>query len=57
MGSTILCDLIVSLREEGKLSLKNESEQETNKEPKLICSMGIVKNEPYSEPYSESCNE
>jgi len=52
-----LCDLIVSLREEGKLSLKNESEQETNKEPKIICSMGIVKNEPYSEPYSESCNE
>jgi superfamily II DNA or RNA helicase len=53
-----LCDLIVSLREAGKLSLKNESEtyddQELNKEPKIICSMGIVKNEPYSESYSES---
>ena len=33
--------LVVSLRDEGKLSLKDEDEV-TYKEPKIICSMGIV---------------
>ncbi|MFV9645296.1 MAG: helicase-related protein [Desulfobacterales bacterium] len=40
-----LCRLVVSLRDEGKLSLKNEEEEEIYKEPKIICSMGIVNNE------------
>jgi len=39
-----LGQLIVSLRDEGKLSLKNEDEIK-HKEPKIICSMGIVDHE------------
>ena len=39
-----LTQLIVSLRDEGKLSLKNEDEIKY-KEPKIICSMGIVNHE------------
>lgn len=37
-----LAQIVVSLREEGKLSIKNE-EDSTHKEPRIICSMGIVK--------------
>lgn len=36
--------LVVSLRDEGKLSIKDEHKV-TYKEPKIICSMGIVRNE------------
>ncbi len=36
--------LVVSLRDEGKLSLKDE-EKVIYKEPKIICSMGIVSND------------
>jgi len=46
MGITdsTLAQIIVSLRDEGKLSLKNEDEIKY-KEPKIICSMGIVNHE------------
>ncbi|MDM8515591.1 helicase-related protein [Desulfobacterales bacterium HSG16] len=37
-----LAHLVVSLRDEGKLSLKNEEDESIHKEPKIICSMGIV---------------
>ena len=40
-----LASLVVSLRDEGKLCLKNEEDKDTYKEPKIICSMGIVDNE------------
>ena len=36
--------LIVSLRDEGKLSIKDE-EGVIHKEPKIICSMGIIDSE------------
>jgi len=38
-----LGQLIISLRDEGKLSLKDD-EKAASKEPKIICSMGIVEN-------------
>lgn len=44
ISDEILAQLIVSLRDEGKLSLKNEDEIK-HKEPKIICSMGIVDHE------------
>ena len=37
-----LVDLVVSLREDGKLSIMSEEEQ-TYKEPHIICSMGLIK--------------
>ena len=40
-----LASLVVSLRDEGKLSLKDEKNEDTYKAPKIICSMGIVNNE------------
>lgn len=40
-----LASLTVSLRDENKLCLKNQEDEDTYKEPKIICSMGIVDNE------------
>jgi superfamily II DNA helicase RecQ len=37
-----LAQIVVSIREEGKLIIKNE-EDSAHKEPRIICSMGIVK--------------
>lgn len=39
-----LAQIVVSLRDEGKLSIKNEEER-THREPRIICSMGIASNE------------
>jgi len=44
ISDSTLAEIIVSLRDEGKLSLKNADEIKY-KEPKIICSMGIVNHE------------
>lgn len=41
VSDEILAQIVVSLRDEGKLSIKNEEER-TYKEPRIICSMSIV---------------
>jgi hypothetical protein len=38
-----LAYLVVSLRDEGKLCLKDADAEEAFKEPKIICSMGMVR--------------
>lgn len=40
-----LARLVVSLRDEQKLTLRDEKEEDIKKEPKIICSMGIVTDE------------